>query len=176
MNQLIKRVIKFGIMSVRVGWLMLTMLRNPTLVWWSSDTSIVHRLYNWDRSSYIDDISNPNAKYGIYDILFLFRSFKHLMVVFLWAINGRLLLDPTLVWWSNDVLINHTESTIEMCLTVWNWCIRVNDGTRVEAMILEAMLNPLSTCRAYYTQGKRNQDAYDPWGYANAMLWCLEGS
>ena len=118
-------------MCVRFGWLMLTMLRNPTLVWWSSDTSIVHRLRNWDRSSYIYDISNPNAKYGIYDILFLFRSFKHLMVVFLWAINGRLLLDPTLVWWSNDVLINHTESTIEMCLTVWNWCIRVSDGTRV---------------------------------------------
>jgi len=107
------------------------LLRNPTLVWWSSDTSIVHRLCNWDRSSYIYDISNPDAKYGIYDILFLFHSFKHLMVVFLWAINGRLLLDPTLVWWSNDVLINHTESTIEMCLTVWNWCIRVSDSTRV---------------------------------------------
>ena len=53
------------------------------------------------------------------------------MVIFLWAINGHLLLDPTLVWWSNDVLINHTELTIEMCLTVWNWCIRVSDGTRV---------------------------------------------
>jgi hypothetical protein len=118
-------------MCVQFRWLMLTMLRNPTLVWWSSDTSIVHRLCNWDRSSYIYDISNPDAKYGIYDILFLFRSFKHLMVVFLWAINGHLLLDPTLVWWRNDVLINHTELTIEVCLTVWNWCIRVHDGTRV---------------------------------------------
>lgn len=123
-----KRVIKFGIMCVRFGWLMLTMLRNPTLVWWSSDTSIVHRLRNWDRSN---DISNPNAKYGIYDILFLFRSLKYLMVVFLWAINGHLLRNLTLVWWSNDLLINHTESTIEVCLTVWNWCVRVSDGTRV---------------------------------------------
>jgi hypothetical protein len=80
---------------------------------------------------HICDICNPNAKYIIYDIVFSFRSFKPSMIVFLWAINGRLLLDPTLVWWSNDVLINHTELTIETCLTVWNWCIRVSDGTRV---------------------------------------------
>ena len=80
---------------------------------------------------HICDICNPDAKYIIYDIMFLFRSFNTSMIVFLWAINGRLLLDPTLVWWSNDVLINHTELTIEMCLTVWNWCIRVSDGTRV---------------------------------------------
>ena len=32
---------------------------------------------------YIYDISNPDAKYGIYDVSFLFHSFKHLMVVFL---------------------------------------------------------------------------------------------
>jgi len=53
------------------------------------------------------------------------------MIVFLWAINGHLLRNPTLVWWSNDLLINHTESTIEVCLTVWNWRIRVGDGARV---------------------------------------------
>ena len=28
-------------------------------------------------------------------------------------------------------VINHTELSIEMCLTAWNCCIRVHDGTRV---------------------------------------------